>query len=196
MPYHCLEKGQVREEWKGRQDGFIMEYGGEQNLVLYSFLSSPTGGEVVSLMQGGVEIGFSIKRRIGYFTFTFGEGEGQLMGEASYYPGLYKSRGLIATMDEGTPINILVLCIDGDSGQLIDYRLLTLDRRCSRQIAGWCNDVCSGRAGLPVTIAGYNKAVDSIQQTEELEKIHREAQCRWNSKDQKEQEAAEQEAER
>ena len=185
MPYDLLKKGEVREEWKNQQDGYIIEYGGENALVMFAFLSSPDEKETMCLMKGGLEITFSVKRRVGYFTFVFGEGETRLMGEAPYYPGIYRERGVVATMDGGDPLNLLVLCIDGYTGELKDYRLVTFGRQFSKSITNWCNDVCSGRAGLPVSKVGYQKAVEEIQQSEELEEIHRAATCRWYSEEQR-----------
>lgn len=188
MPYDFLVVGEVREEWKKQQDGYIIEYGGENALVMFAFLSSPNEKETMCLMKGAFEISFSVKRRIGYFTFAFGEGEARLMGEAPYYPGVYRERGIIATMDGGNLLNFLILCIDGNTGELKDYRLVTFGRHFSKSITNWCNDVCSGRAGLPVSKAGYQKAVKAIQEKEELEKIHREAMFRWSSEEQRQKE--------
>lgn len=184
MEIERLAVGERREEWK-QTDGFLLEYGGENGFTLYVFLDEPTAEEKNAIIESGElpEIGFSVMKRIGLFTFRFGE----IAGEAAYYPGLYKHKK--AYMSTGNALHFLVLLIDGSTGELQGIRLIGAGREFSRKIALWCNDVCAGKDGLPLSRPAYNKIVDALQQ-ETVEKHHREATAKWNYKDEKEAEKA------
>lgn len=184
-----LSVGERREQWK-QEDGFLIEYGGEHGFTLYVFLSEPTPEEKAAVIEAAEppEIGFAVReRKIGLFTFRFGG----VSGEATYYPGFYRDRK--AFMDTGNALSFLILLIDGKSGELQGIRLVGAGRQFSREVALWCNDVCGGRDGLPVTRKAYNRIAEALQ-NEEIEKHHREAKAKWNYKDEKDEEKAAQEA--
>lgn len=173
--------GQKNEKWK-QHDGFLIEYGNSNGFVLYVFLSKPTAAEKAAVIESDLpEVGFSVKNGIGLFTFRFGA----MLGEAAYYPGLYKD--MKAEMDVRNPLHILVFLIDGSIGELQGIRLIGMGRDFSRSVAVWCNEVCNGKTKLMKSI--YEKRVMEFEK-EEIEKHHREATAKRNYKDSKDEERA------
>ena len=59
MAMEKLSVGDKREAWK-QPDGFLVEYGGDGSFTLFVFLDKPTTAEKVAVLEGKLEIGFSI----------------------------------------------------------------------------------------------------------------------------------------
>lgn len=200
MAMEKLSVGDKREAWK-QPDGFLVEYGGDGSFTLFVFLDKPTTAEKVAVLEGKLEIGFSIYDGVGLFTYRFG---GMVEGESAYLPNLYKAKladGKKPYLDEGAVLSFIVLLIDGGEGELQGIRYISTDRAFSRYICTWNNMQLDGRYFDNGTVRSYgikqfrelesrnhyNTVIDGLQ-ARAISELHAQAVRKWNYRDEKDME--------
>lgn len=169
-----FHKGMIREEWKGKNDGLIMEWTNESGLTLFAFYNRPSRAEINDFSAGHrFEIAFKEIDGIGFFAVKFGN---QAWGDCAFSPNLYKEKPVFEKPKEGQTYALHVMMIDASVGELKVLRSIALGENFSEHFRLWGIESLKKQIGT----YSYNCVVDKVFRNYPLsEDIAKNADIRW-----------------
>lgn len=173
MNINLLCVGQVRSEWRGMSDGYIMEYNNMNGLTLFVFFKRPLPEEIEQLSaDSGFKITFTDYEGVGFFCLKFGA---LPWGDCAFSPNLYAEKLEFAEVEDGKGYPLNVIVIDGETGTIKAIRMIGLGNQFSRQFREWCEESLRRQ----MTRDWYNKKVEECYQEYETRQLMKKAAFRY-----------------
>ena len=167
--FEMLSVGQVKSEWVGMQDGYLMEYNNYSGLTLFIFFQHPTPEEERQFRaEMECRLAFSEYKGVGFFCLKFGD---LPWGDCAFSPNLYKVKPVFPILDEGKGYPLNVIFVDGAEGRIKEIRMIGLGNVFSNRFKEWCEESLQRE----MTRREYNRIVDECYEKHDTEHLMKKA---------------------
>lgn len=134
--WEFFEKDMIRQEWKGRADGFVIDWTDENGLSLFVFYKRPTSNEIDDFESNkSFKIAFKDVDGIGFFAFKFGN---QNWAYCVFSPNIYDNKPEFEETEKGKTYALNIFLVDTEEGKLKVLRTIALGRKFSEYFRKWC----------------------------------------------------------
>lgn len=173
MNVEALFVGMKRPSWKGKGDGYLMDYSSDSGLTLYVFFYHPSAAEKKALRpENKFKISFSSFYGIGFFSLKFGV---LPWGDCAFSPSLYDVCPEFPDVGNGIGYALNVLFIDSSTGTLLMIRQIGLGSEFSQHFKDWCENSLKS----PISREYYLSATNKVYQTFNSAELARHALFSW-----------------
>lgn len=139
MSMKMFSVGEIRKEWIGQPDSYLIDYHYLCGFTLFIFLNRPSLYEIKEISaKSTFLISFSEYKNAGFFTLKFGD---LPYGDCPFLPNLYEENLVFPNLpdEKGFPLNILL--IDSSCGRLLNIRQVGLGHEFSCKVKDWSEKV-------------------------------------------------------
>ena len=173
MEFQHLQVGQVRSEWRGLADGYIMDYNNVSGLTLFLFFKKPTPQEEQQIKAESVfKIAFTDYKGVGFFAVKFGN---LPWGDCAFSPNLYKTPPVFDVIEDGKGYALNVIFVDTATGTVKGLRQIGLGTNFSRLFRNWCMESLKQQ----MTRNYYDRIVNECYRRYETEQLMRLAKFQY-----------------